>query len=324
MPVNSSEFARSYHERTKHSWRSVRSQTGPLDWANQPLPFKVYPTLQPIPLPVDLPERELPAARGLVGPASEAGGPLDLRELARLLFFSCGVTRPLRRGGRWLHFRAAPSAGALYPVEVYVVCADLPALAAGVYHFAPAEFALRRLRAGDFRSALADAAAQPVAGQAPATLVLTGIPWRTTWKYRARGYRHLYWDAGAILANVLALAEAAATPARVLAGFADAAVARLLDLGDPDELPLTVVPLGTAGPHRRRARRWSGSSCRWCPCRPPRWPTGWCCRPSRQVRSPGPMRSRAGGGRRPAGPPPWRPSRSRRRVRPGWTTRSSR
>ena len=53
--------------------------------------------------------------------------------------------------------------------------------------------------------------------------MLTGIPWRTAWKYRDRGYRHLFWDSGAILANLLALAEAAALPARLLLGFVDRA-----------------------------------------------------------------------------------------------------
>jgi nitroreductase len=77
-----------------------------------------------------------------------------------------------------------------------------------VYHFEPAEFALRRLRDGDFRARLAAAAAEPAIAGLPLCLMLTGIPWRTTWKYRERGYRHLFWDAGAIVANLLAVAAA--------------------------------------------------------------------------------------------------------------------
>ena len=101
-----------------------------------------------------------------------------------LLFFSAGVTRRARMvGGRPIFLRAAASAGALYPTEVYVVCGDLPGLPAGVYHFNPVEFALRRLRAGDHRPFLAGAAADGGIGGAPVTLVLSGIPWRTTWKY---------------------------------------------------------------------------------------------------------------------------------------------
>jgi SagB-type dehydrogenase family enzyme len=138
-------------------------------------------------------------------------------------------------------FRAAPSAGALYPTELYAVCGPLADLPAGVYHFAPAEFALRRLRDGDFRAHLAAAAAEPAVAGLPLCLVLTGIPWRTTWKYRERGYRHLFWDAGAIVANLLAVAAAGGWDARVLLGFVDQEVSGLLGLGQPEEYPLGLV-----------------------------------------------------------------------------------
>jgi hypothetical protein len=93
------------------------------------------------------------------------------------------------------------SAGNLHPVELYVVCGELPGIPAGVYHFAPAEFGLTMLRRGDFRPALVGAAGETSVASSPATLVLTGLPWRAGWKYGERGYRHLYWDAGAVLAN---------------------------------------------------------------------------------------------------------------------------
>ena len=157
-------------------------------------------------------------------------------------------------GGRPLFFRAAASAGALYPIEVYVVCGDLPGLPAGVYHFNPVEFALRRLRAGDHRPFLARAAADGGIGGAPITLVLSGIPWRTTWKYGERGYRHLFWDSGAVLANVLALTEAAGITSRVLTGFVDDDVSHLLGVGSPEEYPLVIVPLARRSPGRSTAR----------------------------------------------------------------------
>jgi SagB-type dehydrogenase family enzyme len=124
-----------------------------------------------------------------------------------------------------------------------VVCGDLPGLRAGVYHFNPVEFALRRLRDGDHRPFLAGAADDGGIGGAPMTLVLSGIPWRTTWKYGERGYRHLFWDAGAVLANVFAVAEAAGITARVLTGFVDDDVSHLLGVGSPEEYPLVIVQL---------------------------------------------------------------------------------
>jgi SagB-type dehydrogenase family enzyme len=250
MAQNDREVTRLFHDGTKHTVESVRAGGHFLDFANMPIPLKHYPDLEPIPLPVDLPERDAPAVEVLSGRLDAVPAPWGLPELARLLFFSAGVTRRARMvGGRPLFLRAAASAGALYPTEVYVVCGDLPGVPAGVYHFNPVEFALRRLRDGDHRPFLAWAAAEGGTGGAPVTLVLSGIPWRTTWKYGERGYRHLFWDSGAVLANLLAVAEAAGITARVLTGFVDDDVSHLLGIGSPEEYPLVIVPLagGPAG-----------------------------------------------------------------------------
>jgi SagB-type dehydrogenase family enzyme len=225
------------HQRTKHTWQRIRANSRGLDWGNHPFPFKLYPDLEPLPLPRKLPDSSLPATQVLSGHSSAPASALDLAGLARLLFFAAGVTRILHG----VLFRAAPSAGALYPTELYAVCGPLADLPAGVYHFEPAEFALRRLRDGDFRAHLAAAASEPAIAGLPLCLVLTGIPWRTTWKYRERGWRHLFWDAGAIVANLLAVAAAAGLRTRVLLGFVDQEVSGLLGLGAPEEYPLALV-----------------------------------------------------------------------------------
>jgi SagB-type dehydrogenase family enzyme len=248
MAQSDREITLLFHDATKHTVESVRSGGHLLDFANMPIPLKHYPDLEPIPLPVDLPERDAPAVEVLSGRVDVAPAPWGLPELARVLFFSAGVTRRARLvGGRPIFLRAAASAGALYPIEVYVVCGDMAGLAAGVYHFNPIEFALRLLRAGDHRPFLARAAADGSIGGAPTSLVLSGIPWRTTWKYGERGYRHLFWDAGAVLANVVAVTEASGITSRVLTGFVDDDVAHLLGVGSPEEYPLVIVPLA-AGP----------------------------------------------------------------------------
>ncbi|MFN2556480.1 MAG: SagB family peptide dehydrogenase [Nitriliruptorales bacterium] len=243
--------ARDYHERTKHSLVDG-GDSRRLDWANKPLPYKLYTRLNTISLPREWYEAAVPAAKVLSGEPSPTDRPLDLSGLARLLFLSAGVTRRREAGPDTAFFRAAPSAGALYPVEVYVVCGGLLDLPAGLYHFEPVEFVLRRLRRGDVRSPLAKAAAEPEIATCVVTVVLTGIPWRTTWKYGARGYRHLYWDAGAILANLLSAAAPAGLAARVLAGFVDAEIAHLLGVDSPRqpfrEFPLAIAPLGPAAP----------------------------------------------------------------------------
>ena len=135
--------------------------------------------------------------------------------LGRLLFYSLGVTRVSAAS----YFRAAMSAGNLHPVEAYVVGDDR-----SVRHYHPLQHALTTLRAGD---------------GSPIAIVLTGIPWRTAWKYGERGWRHLWWDSGAAVANLLALSDAA----YVSLEFDDEAVNGLVGVDGRSEFALAVVHL---------------------------------------------------------------------------------
>src|SRR5262249_59868305 len=116
--------------------------------------------------------------------------------------------------------------------------------ARGVYHFCAGDFTLRRLRDEDAGGTLAEAAADESPGRSAATLVFTGIIWRNSWKYRARTYRHLFWDAGTMLANALAVAAALGLEPRLLTGFVDAAVHRLLGVDGTGEMALALLALG--------------------------------------------------------------------------------
>src|SRR5260370_34760208 len=82
-------------------------------------------------------------------PAQPNASP-DLEAVAQLLYLSAGITRKRSYPGHEFYFRAAACTGALYEVELYLICGDLSNLAAGIYHFAPAEFRLRCLRSGDY------------------------------------------------------------------------------------------------------------------------------------------------------------------------------
>jgi SagB-type dehydrogenase family enzyme len=239
-----------FHERTKHSVESVRRVGHRLDWDNRPNPFKEYRGLEALPLPGELPRYDTPALDALAGPGAERrAAELRLPDLARLLRWGAGVVRARRlAGGETYHFRTYPSAGALYPVEVYIACAELPGLAGGLYHFHPGELALRRLRAGDARPALAALADAPELTETGAVLVLTGIIWRSAWKYRARAYRHLYWDAGTMLANLLALAASAGLRARLLTGFVDAEANHLVGVDGEREATLALLAVGHGQP----------------------------------------------------------------------------
>jgi SagB-type dehydrogenase family enzyme len=240
--------ALAYHEATKHSERSLRGDRHFLDWANQPLPFKLYRGLEPLPLPRELPERPMPALDAITRAAREPGPERipDLESLARVLFLSAGVIRRVRRAGGELAFRAYPNTGALYHVDLYLACADLPGLPAGVYHFGPHDFALRRLRDGDWRGALVEASGgNPDLARAPVVAACASTWWRNSWKYRARAYRHCFWDAGTMLANLLAAAATEQLEARLALGFADASVEALFGLDPEREAALALVALGS-------------------------------------------------------------------------------
>ncbi|HYO42456.1 MAG TPA: nitroreductase family protein [Candidatus Limnocylindrales bacterium] len=140
----------------------------------------------------------------------------------------------MRRDGRRFLFRPAGSAGGLFPLELYVSARGVSALRDGVYWYDPVGHSLRQV-------------GPPATGDAT-TIVITGIPWRTGWRYAERGYRHIYWDAGTMLANTLALAEAGGYRPRLITRFPDAAVARLVGADGTQEFPLAIVILGRGEP----------------------------------------------------------------------------
>ncbi len=237
-----------YHELTKHSVARLQANPHYLDWAIQPRPFKVYSGLAPIPLPHELGTSAVPALDAIMSSTATARGEVvpELRTLARLLYYSAGITRKkVYPGGGEHYFRAAACTGALYHIDAYLVGGQIPGLDAGVYHFGPQDFALRRLRAGDYRATVIHAtAAAPAIREAPVVLVFTSTFWRNSWKYQSRAYRHCFWDSGTILANFLAAAAADGIPVEIVLGFVDAEINQLLGLDTAREVALALVAVG--------------------------------------------------------------------------------
>ncbi len=247
------EAAWNYHNGTKHSYESIRSNRHYLDWENQPMAFKIYPQLEPIALPQHLSSSGIPALQTIsaTGATPDEQAALGNQPLAELLFLAAGITRRRSYPGGEMLFRAAACTGALYHIDLYVVCGDLDDLKAGVYQFSPQDFALRKLRGGDYRSVLVSATGEePAIVTSPCVIVSASTFWRNAWKYQARAYRHCYWDNGTILANLLAAAAARKIPAKVVLGFIDAAVNQLLGLDSRREAALSLVALGHSPPRR--------------------------------------------------------------------------
>jgi SagB-type dehydrogenase family enzyme len=247
MPNRDIDATWKYHNGTKHSYMSIRVHPHYLDWENKPLLFKIYPTLEVTRLPKDFRQTGVAALSAISSPELVAEGELlpSLDTIAHLLFFAAGVTKSKKFPGGETFFRAAACTGALYEIELYLVCRDLPELAAGVYHFGAAEFGLRQLRAGDYRQVLVDATAgDPAIAHAPLIVICTGTYWRNAWKYRSRTYRHFGWDNGTILANLLAVSTSLGLPAKVLVGFNDQQVNSLLDVDTLKEVAFSIATLG--------------------------------------------------------------------------------
>lgn len=263
---DNTKIASNYHDLTKHSYISVRTNPHFLDFNTQPLPFKIYPTLEPSRMPAEVRQTGVAAISAIaeviaptihstapnVAPPNNATRNIappnnvapTLETLAQLFYLSAGITRSRKYSGGEIYFRAAACTGALYEIELYLVCGDLVGLPAALYHFAPAEFGLRQLRVGDYRSILIEATgAESAIANAPLTIICTATYWRNAWKYQARTYRHFGWDNGTLLANLLAVATALGLSAKVVCGFVDRTVNRLLDLDSQREVAFSLVAL---------------------------------------------------------------------------------
>jgi SagB-type dehydrogenase family enzyme len=258
-------YALEYHEGTKHSEASLITSRHYLDFDNKPIPFKVYLQLPSIELPTNFPTPEANALSCISGTIRQTRADyttqltatqskntvtttskLDMGNLAEILFFSAGITREMKYPYGNYYMRAASATGALYPIELYVVCDDVsPNLVAGVYHFSPADFSLTQIRKGSYKRYLADTANNQDIARAPITIIFTSFAWRNAWKYQARSYRHWFWDSGVIAANLLATTAAMGLPARIIMGFLDDNVNQLLCLEDQKEAPIAMAAIGS-------------------------------------------------------------------------------
>ncbi len=261
-----------YHEKTKHSEISVMTSRHYLDWDNRPYPFKIYTDLPTIPLSPDF---SIPSMNAILAISSvchqysqwdnqdnintpgyknksfDNNKTLTLKDLAGILFFSGGITREIKYDNNTFYMRAASATGALYPIEIYIVCKDIsPDLKSGIYHFNPAQFSLENIRKGDYRSLLASITADnQEISNSPLTIIFTSYAWRNAWKYQDRSYRHWFWDAGVIAANLLATASSMNLNAKLLMGFEDDKVNQLLALEKEKEVSIAMACIDIKSTH---------------------------------------------------------------------------
>lgn len=164
---------------------------------------------------------------------------LPLEELGQILWAAQGITD--HKHG----LRTAPSAGALYPLELYVVAGFVGGLDAGIYRYRPTSHTLERIIEGDKRNIVAKATFGPQlwVGNAPAILVMTGIYNHTAKKYGKRAERYVQIEAGSAVQNIYLQAEAMGLGTTMVGAFYDRKIRNILHAGR-NEAPLTLMPIG--------------------------------------------------------------------------------
>ena len=164
--------------------------------------------------------------------------PLTKDYISQLLWSAQGITDPTR------DFRAAPSAGALYPLEVYVVSGKVEGLPKGLYQYNPHEHHLKNIKSEDIRGDLYDAALRqnPVA-EAPALIIICAVPERTTGTYGERGRRYVYMEAGHAAQNIYLQATSEDLGTVVIGAFDDNEVRSIMDLPS-GQSALYILPVG--------------------------------------------------------------------------------
>lgn len=241
------EAAWHYHNGTKHPNGMLLSRFHMYHPSQRPTPYKIYKNTSQIILPIEknsIGVSTLDAISTNIDVKDETVP--DLQTLSRILYFSAGITKKIKfQGLGEMDFRAASCTGALYHIEVYVVCSDIAGLDAGVYHFDPKDMKLDVIRRGDYRGKILDSTAnESFTKHAPVMLVFTDVFARNSVKYQSREYRHAFWDCGTILANTLAITTAHKIPSKIITGFVDSQIGHLLGLDMVQEVPLIILPLG--------------------------------------------------------------------------------
>lgn len=243
-------FTERYHELTKYNPHTI-DRLGTVHWESQPPAFKSISAKEKVEL--------LPALQKVManleedGPVRDEGTDAGLETLARLLFFTLGLTARLGGQTQGDYFlRAAPSAGGLYPTEIYVAVRNTPGLADGLYHYHSLKSALIPVWQGAFWADLKHYfLGDPAVESSDLILLFTGTYGRSAWRYKERAYRRILLDTGHAVGNLIETCRRDGLDFALLGGFLDEGLEELLFLSAKEEFPLLGVAIGPKGKLRR-------------------------------------------------------------------------
>ncbi len=238
MPEARFSFAEHYHERTKYAPATIASKSQGLDWNTQPSPYKDYKIGTVYDLKPYLTENIQSDRDGLL--ASR------WRRLSRLLFCSYGLTaRVPTVTGDTFYLRAAPSAGGLYPAELYLISAGTPLLSAGIYNYQVRTHSLIHFwQDNNVWSGLEQACfAHPALQNTRMAIAITAVFHRSAWRYQDRAYRRIFLDTGHLLGNIDLASAIEDYQISLIGGFADESVNELLFLDKQVEGAIAILPV---------------------------------------------------------------------------------
>ena len=229
-----------FYEKTRYSRKGIFKGTRPKRPAE---PFKTYPGAKRFKLEVgELPSSSLwQALKNRRSRRDFKAEPISQRELALLIWACQGVTEKI--SGYLL--RTAPSAGALYPVETYLVINRVDGIESGIYHWNILEQALEQIRAGDFSRQIEQAAlGQDMCRYASVVFVWSAIFARSAYKYSDRGYRYIFMDAGHICQNLYLACEDLGLGCCAIGAFFDDEVDELMGFDSDQEASIYLCAVG--------------------------------------------------------------------------------
>ncbi len=229
--------AAAYHRATEYDRQAM--QPHQLDWASQPSVYKRYPGIRKLALP---PAEEVPDTNlwrlSALAPVAAGKKTVNLVQLATVLQQAYSLTAAALLRSEKFHFRSVASAGALYPTELYLAASGVHGLESGLYHYAIPDRSLVPLRIGNLEAWVQQAAGTPAETSCLLSFFITGIVFRSSWKYRARAYRYILLDAGHLMENLILALKSLSLPFSFGYDFDDRMLEQMMGLDGREEIGL--------------------------------------------------------------------------------------
>jgi SagB-type dehydrogenase family enzyme len=226
-------FAEFYHNETKYTPEGLKKNSRTIDWTKQPIPFKTYINSEKINLG-DFLKRE---------DSVLSEDEKEIKKLSKILYYTNGITAMIPYNPP-LYLRAAPSAGGLYPTEIYIITNNYRGLKDGIYNFNPKTHSIDFFAKGNFYDKLKKACFDDDSLEnSKVSILYTGIFYRSEWRYQERAYRRILLDTGHVIGNTIIVSPFYGYYSNLIGSFNDDYINDLLFLNKDEEACLGIISL---------------------------------------------------------------------------------